>query len=177
MLRLPAPNPNRSTINDSINPPVAGKKARDPCRNTATQLEKSALGTPLSEAERTIAEKNVAQTREVYEHSKDALETGLETLRRSFDALGQNATALNHKVIDIAQRNMTSGFDLAVSLTAAKNLAEVIELQAAYWRKQFGALADQAKEVRALSTQVTADVAKQVKEQVARGLDDVRKAS
>ena len=74
------------------NPPVAGKKARDPCRNTATLLEKSALGTPLSEAERTIAEKNVAQTREVYEHSKDALETGLETLRRSFDALGQNAT-------------------------------------------------------------------------------------
>ena len=147
-------------MNDSINPPVAGKRARDPCRNTATQLEKSALGTPLSEAERTIAEKNVAQTREVYEHSKDALETGLETLRRSFDALGQNATALNHKVIDIAQRNMTSGFDLAVSLTAAKNLAEVIELQAAYWRKQFGALADQAKEVRALSTQATADIAK-----------------
>ena len=66
---------------------------------------------------------------------------------------------------------------VAVSLTAAKNLAEVIELQAAYWRKQFGALADQAKEVRALSTQVTADVAKQVKEQVTRGVDELRKAS
>jgi hypothetical protein len=84
---------------------------------------------------------------------------------------------LNHKVIDIAQRNINSGFDLAVSLTAAKNLAEVIELQAAYWRKQFGALADQAKEVRVLSTQVTADVAKQVKEQVTRGVDELRKAS
>ena len=84
---------------------------------------------------------------------------------------------MNHKVIDIAQRNINSGLDLAVSLTAAKNLAEVIELQAAYWRKQFGALADQAKEVRALSTEVTADVAKQVKEQVARGVDDLRKAS
>ena len=86
-------------------------------------------------------------------------------MERSFDALGQGTTALNHKVIDIAQRNIKSGFDLAVSLTAAKNLAEVIELQAAYWRKQFGALADQAKEVRALSNQVTADVAKQVKHQ------------
>ena len=41
----------------------------------------------------------------------------------------------------------------------------------------FGALADQAKEVRALSTQVTADVAKQVKEQVTRGVDELRKAS
>ena len=64
-----------------------------------------------------------------------------------------------------------------MSLTAAKNLAEVIELQAAYWRKQFGALADRAKDVRALSTQVTADVAKQVKEQVTRGVDELRKAS
>jgi hypothetical protein len=44
-------------------------------------------------------------------------------------------------------------------------------------RKQFGALADQAKEVRVLSTQVTADVAKQVKEQVTRGVGELRKAS
>ena len=41
----------------------------------------------------------------------------------------------------------------------------------------FGALADQAKEVRALSTQVTADVAKQVKEQVTRGVGELRKAN
>ena len=41
----------------------------------------------------------------------------------------------------------------------------------------FGTLADQAKEVRALSTQVTADVAKQVKEQVTRGVGELRKAS
>jgi hypothetical protein len=65
----------------------------------------------------------------------------------------------------------------ATCLTAAKNLAEVIELQAAYWRKQFGALADQAREVRALSTQITADVAKQVKEPLTRGVDELRKSS
>ena len=52
-----------------------------------------------------VAEKNVAQTREVYERSKDTLETALETVERSFDALGQGHS-LNHKVIDIAQRNI-----------------------------------------------------------------------
>ena len=164
-------------MNDSDNPRVAAERARDTFEKTAAQFEKSALDTPLPDAMRAVAQKNVAQTREVYERSKDALEAALKTLERSFDALGQGTTALNHKVIDIAQRNINSGFDLAVSLTAAKNLAEVIELQAAYWRKQFGALADQAKEVRALSTQVTADVVKQAEEQVARGVDDVRKAS
>jgi hypothetical protein len=50
-----------------------------------------ALNTPVSEGLRALAEKNVAQTREAYERSKDALEAGLETLERSFDALGQGA--------------------------------------------------------------------------------------
>ena len=147
-------------MNDSHNPQVAAERARDTYRRNAAQVENLVLDNSVSPAMRALAEKNIAQTREVCEHSKDALDAALETLERSFDALGQGTTALNHKVIDIAQRNINSGFDLAVSLTAAKNLAEVIELQAAYWRKQFGALADQAKEVRALSNQVTADVAK-----------------
>ena len=158
-------------MNESINPQVAVGKARDTDRKTTAQFENLALDAPLSEAVRALSEKNVAQTREVYEHSKDALDAALETLERSFDALGQGATALNHKVIDIAQRNINSGFDLAKSLTKAKNLAEVIELQATYWREQFGALANQAEEVRTLSTQVAADAAKPIKSQMARGMD------
>jgi Phasin protein len=43
----------------------------------------------------------------------------------------QDADALNRKIIDIAQRNVSSGFDLAKSLAGAKNLAEMVELQAA----------------------------------------------
>ena len=158
-------------MNEFINPQVAARKARDTDRKTTAQFENLVLDAPLSEAVRALSEKNVAQTREVYEHSKDALDAALETLERSFDALGQGATALNHKVIDIAQRNFNSGFDLAKSLTKAKNLAEVIELQATYWREQFGVLANQAEEVRTLSTQVAADAAKPIKSQMARGMD------
>jgi phasin len=164
-------------MNESFNPQVAAEKARDAYRNTTAQFENLAFDTPVSEAMRALAEKNLAQTRNAYEHSKDALEGALETLERSFDAMGQGAIALNHKVIDIAQRNINSGFDLAKSLAGAKNLAEVMELQAAYWRKQFTALAAQAEEVRALSTQVTADTARPVKEQVTRSMDELRKAS
>ena len=112
---------------------------------------------------RALAEKNIAQAREAYEHSKDALEAGLETLERSLDAVGQGATALNHKVMDIAQRNINSGFDLAKSLAGAKNLAEAVELQGAYWRKQLAALTAQAEEFRSLSTKVAADAAAPMK--------------
>ena len=48
--------------------------------------------------------------------------------------------ALNTKIIDIAGRNIKNGFDLATGLVGAKNLAEIVELQAAYWRKQFRVL-------------------------------------
>jgi len=100
--------------------------------------------------------------RETYERSKDALENVMQSWERSFDAAGQGAVALNRKIIDIAQRNINSSFDLAKSLAGAKNLAEAVEMQSAYWRKQFDTLAAQADEVRTLSTQVAADAAKPI---------------
>jgi phasin len=164
-------------MNESYSPQVAGEKARETNRKTATQFENLMLGAPMSGAMRALAEQNVDQTREVYEHSKHALEAALETMERSFDAVGQGAAALNRKVVDIAQRNITSGFDLAKNLAGASNLAEIVELQAAYWRKQFDTLGAQVEEVRSLSTQVTADAAKPVQEQMKRGMNEPRKAN
>jgi hypothetical protein len=85
--------------------------------------------------------------------------------------------ALNRKAIDIARRNINTGFGLAVSLARAKNLAEVMELQAAYWNKQLGELAAQAGEIRTLSTQVTADVAAPIRAQVTRSTKSLHKAT
>jgi phasin family protein len=99
------------------------------------------------------------------------------TFERSFDAAGQGAAAFNRKFIDIARRNLNSTFDLAKSLAGAKTLADMVELQTAYWREQFGALSAQAEEVRALSTKVTADTAAPMKAQMARNAEEMRKAS
>ena len=93
-------------------------------------------------------------------------------MARSFDALGQGTAALNRKIIEIAQRNVSSGFDLAKSLATAKTLAEIVELRATYWRKQFSALAAQAEEVRALSAKVAADIATPSNAHVARSPDE-----
>ena len=97
---------------------------------------------------RALAEKNVAQTRELYEHSLEAV---LESWERFVVAAGRGAVALNRKAIEIARRNINTGFGLAESLAGAKNLADAMELQAAYWRKQFGDLTAQAEEMRTLS--------------------------
>ena len=62
----------------------------------------------------------------------------------------------------------SSSFDLAKSLAGAKSLADMVELQTAFWRKQFGTLTAQAEEVRELSTKVTADATEPIKAQMAR---------
>ena len=94
---------------------------------------------------RVLAERNVAQARELYEGSKNTLQTVLESWQKSFSAAGQNAVALNRKIIDVAERNMDTGFDFAIGLAGARNLGEVMELQAAYWHKVAGALQTQSK--------------------------------
>jgi phasin len=164
-------------MNDTSNPQVAAEKARDTYRKTTAQFEALTLDTAFPEAARALAEKTVAQTREAYDRSNAALEAGLDAMEKSFDAAGQGAAALNRKIIDIAQRNLNSGFDLAKSLAGAKNLAQVLELQGAYWRKQFGTLAAQAEEVRALSTKVAANTAEPIKAHVTTSMDELREAN
>ena len=157
----------------TFNPQAAADQARNAYRNVTAQLGLLALDTAIPEVVGALAEKTVDQTREAYDRSKDALEASITTFERSFDAAGWGAAAFNRKIIDIAQRNVNSGFDLAKSLAGAKNLAEIVELQTAYWRKQFSALTAEAEEVRALSTKVTADAGEPLQAHVKRGVDEL----
>lgn len=158
-------------MNATSNPQTVAEQARKNYRDVMTP------DTPVPEAVRAMAEKAVDQSREVYDRSKDALDASVATLERTFDATGQGAVAFNRKIIDIAQRNVNSGFDLAKSLAGTKNLSEMVELQAAYWQKLFGTLTSQAEEVRAVMTKVAATAGEPLKEQVKRGVDELRKAN
>lgn len=154
-------------------PETAAQRARQ----QYSEGQEALLQTAFPQAAREFAEKSVAQTREAYERSNKVLETTLETVEKSFDAAGQGAVALNRKIMEIAQRNLNSGFELAKQLAGAKNLAEIVELQSAYWQKQVEALTSQAEEVRLLATRVAADATQPTKEHVKRSMDDVSKKS
>jgi phasin len=155
----------------NANPQAAAEQVRKTYRDVTAQLGHLGLDTAVPEGVRALAEKAVAQTREAYDRSKDAFDASLTTFERSFDAAGQGAAAFNRKMVDIARRNVDTTFDLAQSLTGAKNLTDMVELQAAFWRKQFGVLTAQAEEVRALSMKVTADAAEPLKSQIAGGVE------
>ena len=164
-------------MSNPYSPQAAAEQARDAFRKTAEQFEKLSIDTTVPESVRALAEKTVTQTREAYERSNRTLEAAVQTLEKSFDAAGQGATAFNRKLIDIAQRNLNSGFDLAKSLAGAKNLAEIVELQSVFLRHQFDVFANQAGEIRALSTKIAADTAEPIKSQVTRSMDTIRKTT
>ena len=153
----------------TYNPQAAADQTRANYRDVTARLGALGFDTAIPESVRTLAEKTVDQTRETYDRSTDAFEASVATFEKSFDAAGQGAAAFNRKIIDIARRNLNSTFDLAKSLAGAKNLADMVELQSAYWRKQFGTLTAQAEEVQALSTEA-------IKAHMARGADGHKRA-
>jgi hypothetical protein len=123
---------------------VAAETVRETHRMIDAQYDRLS-GSRLPDTLRVLAERNVAQTRELYEHSKNTFQAMLESWQKSFGSAGQNAVALNRKMIDVTGRNMDTGFNFAMGLAGARNLGEVMELQAAYWRKLGGALQIQPK--------------------------------
>jgi phasin len=127
----------------------------------------------VPEAVRAMAEKTVTQSREAYEAAKGTMEEAVEVLEKSIDQAGQGATALNRKVIDNAQTNLNTGFDMAKELAGAKNIAEFMELQSSFARKQFEALTAQAEEIRELSTKIATDTSNPIKDHVTRSIDKV----
>jgi hypothetical protein len=66
---------------------------RDTHRKTAGQFEQF-RGAQVPDTLRVFAETDVAQTRALYERSKDTLQTVLESWQKSFGAAGQGAVAL-----------------------------------------------------------------------------------
>lgn len=157
---------------DNFDPAAEAAAAYNKAR---ADFDKMARETAVPEAVRQFAEKTVTQSREAYEKAKVAMDDAVGALEKSFDRVGQGSQALNRKVIDIAQQNLNTGFDYAKDLAGARNLSEIFELQAAYARRQFSALAAQAAEIRALATKVTMDAAEPLQTQMGRSVDRFRK--
>jgi phasin len=164
------------TMTETFKPEDAVKQTQEAFEQASVEFEKIA-DAAVPEAFRALAEKTVNQSREAYERSKGLLEEAIDALERSIDAAGQGVVALNRKSIDIAQRNLNTGFDLAKSVAGARTVAEMLELQTAFVRKQFDALAGQAEEVRSLATKVAADTTEPIKSHVTRSFEKYRKAS
>lgn len=162
-------NTKKNVVEQAVE--AASEQVTQAVHNVTELFDGADMAVP--EAVRALAEQTVTQSREAYENAKDAMEEAVEVLEKSIDQTGQGAAAINRKVIGIAQTNLNTSFDLAKNLAGAKNVAEIMELQSSFVRKQFETFAAQAEEFRDLSTQITKDTATPVKDHVSRSIDKV----
>jgi hypothetical protein len=84
-------------MHTSQNPQAAADQTHNAYRKMTDQIGLLGLDTSIPETVRSVAEKTVAQSRDVYDRSKDVLDASMMTFERSFDAAGQGATAFNRK--------------------------------------------------------------------------------
>lgn len=98
------------------------------------------------------------------------LDNAVDTMERSLKAAGQGTVAVNRKLIDFAQANVSSSLDLARSLACARTPMQIMHLQVTYWDERMKVLASQAEELRALSADIVAQANEPIREHMRRSL-------
>jgi phasin len=96
---------------------------------------------------RALAEKSVEQAKQAVEGFITAAHGTVSAIEGQAEAARKGAKDVGAKAMVFAERNITSSFDFAQKLVRAKDVQEMLELQASYIRTQMQALAEQAKEL------------------------------
>lgn len=112
---------------------------------------------------REVAEKSLAQAKENYEKMKSIAEEATDLVEDTYNTACKGCTGYGLKVIGTARANSDAAFDLMTDLMAAKSYSEAVELTSAYLRKQFEAIAAQAKELSEEAQKVATDTAEPIK--------------
>lgn len=125
---------------------------------------------------REMAEKSVDQAKEAYQKIKSATEEATDVIEDSYETARQNVVEFNKKAIDVAKENTDATFAFFKDLMGAKSMADAIELQTGFVRKQFDAYSAQAKDFQELVTKAATDVSQPVKDAVEKTLKDIKAA-
>ena len=109
---------------------------------------------------RALAEKSVEQAKQAVEGFISAAHRTVSTFEGQAETARKGAKDVSAKAMDFAGRNITNSFDFAQKLVRAKDVQEVMQLQAEFARAQMEALGAQAKELGESATKAAMDTAK-----------------
>lgn len=120
---------------------------------------------------REMAEKNVMKAKEAYDSYKTLAEDATDALEDTFASINKGTNDFQAKAIGAAKAQFNAGFDFVEKMIGVKSLAEAIEIQSEYARKQFDALTEQAKDFQALASKVQTESTKPFKDGVAKAMN------
>jgi phasin len=125
---------------------------------------------------REFAEKSVAQAKAGYEKLKAAAEETTDVMEDTFETARAGMVEYNLKAIEAVKANTDAAFSFAKDLVSVKTVAEAVELQTAFARRQFEAFTAQSKDLQAVAQKVATETAEPVKAVVAKTMKDLKAA-
>jgi phasin len=96
---------------------------------------------------RAIAEKSVEQAKQAVEGFISAAQRTASALEGQAETARKGAKDVGGKAMGFVEQNISTSFEFAQKLVRAKDVQEMLELQASYIRTQMQALSEQAKEL------------------------------
>lgn len=130
----------------------------------------------VTDSYREFAEKSVAQTKDAYGRFRAAAEDTTKAIEATLETAQAGTVELGLKAIDFMRVNTGNSLSHLEALLGVKSVAEVIELQTAFFRKQLELGVDQAKALQETSRKVAEDVARPGRSAVDKAVKEFKAA-
>lgn len=114
----------------------------------------------LTETYREFAEKGLVQSKDAYDKLKTAAEDATKTVEQTLESAQAGTVELSIKAIEAVRANADNSLTHLEALLGVKSVAELVELQSAFIRKQAEAAVDQAKDIQEAARKVADQVSK-----------------
>ncbi len=125
---------------------------------------------------REMAEKSVEQAKASYAKMKAAAEEATDLVEDTYETARAGALEFNTKSLEAVKTNTDAAFGFAKEFFAVKTLAEAVELQTTFARKQFEVLTAQVKELQETAKKVATDTAAPVKAATEKAMKEFKVA-
>ena len=123
---------------------------------------------------RETAEKTVSQAKDAYARMKTAAEEASDVAEETYETARDSAISVSLKALEITKANADASFAFYKDFFGAKTVADAIELQTAFARKQFDAFAGQVKEMQEATQKAATEMAKPSRTAFEKALKDYK---
>ena len=130
----------------------------------------------MTDGYREMADKSVTQTKEAYAKVKTAAEDATKAIEETLETAQSGTVELSLKAIDAARGNAEHTLSHMEALLGVKSVAQMIELQTGFFRKQAEMMVDQVKVMQGAAKKVAEDVSKPVKTVTEKAMSEIKVA-
>lgn len=134
------------------------EKMTDPAAMRDAQAAMGVDPAKMTEAFRTMTERSMEQSKEAYSRLKAASDQATKTLESTLENVHNGSLSLSKRAIEGMRAQAEMNFAHLERLASARSMAEIIEMQTSFVRRQVEMATDQAKDMQQMSQTVAKDV-------------------